>query len=107
MRNEEKYKTAEERGEAFELFCDSMHKKHISGPCPSCPAFGGPCAFNWLALECEDEKPLPCPFCGGNASVIEVMNYTAVAVRCDSCHATSGNYDTKAEAIAAWNRRVK
>ena len=48
-----------------------------------------------------------CPFCGGNASVIEVLNYDATAVRCNDCHAQSGNYDTKEDAIAAWNRRAK
>lgn len=108
MKNSEKYKTVEERASAFKRFCDDMHKKHISGPCPSCPAFGNQCAFRWLDLEAEEEKPLACPFCGGEAiAVFGPIDMEQHHIRCIKCYATSRLCDTKADAIAAWNRRVK
>lgn len=107
MTNQEKYKTAREREQAFVRFCG----QHT---CNSCPlderrkVYACGCTFGWLEMEAEEEvTPKPCPFCGGKASAIEVLNCYAIAVRCDNCHATSGNYDTKEEAITAWNRRAK
>lgn len=49
-----------------------------------------------------------CPFCGGRARVepvgawYETLKYK---VRCLECLASSANYDSREEAIAAWNRR--
>jgi len=112
MKNSEKYKTVEERASAFKRFCDDMHKKHISGPCPSCPAFGNQCAFRWLDLEAEEEKPQPCPFCGWDSIDIFETDFGQneepyqFAVKCKSCGALVSAED-KDDAIAAWNRRVK
>lgn len=50
----------------------------------------------------------PCPFCGGRAYLSERMN-GGYYVECESiggCLAESGKYDTKGQAIEAWNRRV-
>ena len=106
MTNGEKYKTSKERRLAFGQFCKS-HRE-----CEKCPIVGSSnespwgCMFTWLEMEAREEF-LRCPFCGGKASAIEVLNYDATAVRCNGCHASSGNYDTKEDAIAAWNRRAK
>jgi len=65
-KNSEVYKTAQERAEAFERFCYS---------CFNCPIpeelkdKDYKCAFAWLDLECYEEKPLPCPFCGGKINI--------------------------------------
>ena len=50
------------------------------------------------------EKLLPCPFCGGEASVWDKSRYD-ICVRCDSCDAQVEWQTTKEKAIAAWNRR--
>lgn len=54
------------------------------------------------------QKLKPCPFCGGRAYLSERMN-GGYYVECESingCLAESGNYDTKGQAIEAWNRRA-
>ena len=61
----------------------------------------------------------PCPFCGGEAEVIRStrsMCYEEYRVGCGKCGAMVKNFsnplwkvsyfDTEAEAIEAWNRRV-
>ena len=59
----------------------------------------------------EDLKP--CPFCGGEANVIDHYNDDgSVSVGCDNdtCLGFSGLgwlYKTEAEAIAAWNTRAE
>ena len=57
-----------------------------------------------------DTDLLPCPFCGGTASTwmgIDKYNNKCVwGVDCDICDCSlTGPYDTKDEAIEAWNRR--
>ena len=54
------------------------------------------------------EKLKPCPFCGGRAYLSERIS-GGYYVECESingCLAESGNYDTRGQAIEAWNRRV-
>ena len=64
------------------------------------------------------EKLKPCPFCGGEARVTDVIPprlYTkdvAYCVYCSSCDLLfgfdmdyGGEFATEAEAIEAWNRR--
>lgn len=51
-----------------------------------------------------------CPFCGGEARITEferIDNYKYYAA-CKNrrCRVTSDVYRTKAEATAAWNRRI-
>jgi len=45
-----------------------------------------------------------CPFCGGEAVMLEIGFYWWV--RCRSCEAESKLSNTEGEAITAWNRRV-
>lgn len=104
MTNEKKYKTPEERVEAFSKFC-------ISRKCDDCACAKqgrkgiSLCEFRWLALEAEEEEPLACPFCGGEA--IGVHERDGFSEHCKLCWAGTDVCNTKAEAIAAWNRRAK
>ncbi len=45
-----------------------------------------------------------CPFCGGEA---EIVGYTIFWVTCKECTAETKDFDTKEEAIEAWNRRAE
>ena len=48
-----------------------------------------------------------CPFCGGSDLWIDGGEYlNSFAVICTHCGGRIGYFDTKADAIAAWNRRV-
>ena len=55
----------------------------------------------------------PCPFCGGEAFVSECLyscepgRITTKVVECNGCHTTTFEYDTKEEAIEAWNNRTE
>ena len=56
------------------------------------------------------EELKPCPHCGGEAAVYTEDN-RLWAIRCmgqyvPSCWTESGLYHSRAEAIAAWNRRT-
>lgn len=103
MTNEERYQTPNERNKAFTKFCI----EHDCRDC-QCRNRGSNCRFVWLALEAE-EKPLPCPFCGGEAEVLEGYSVMpkGVFVQCKNCWAFVAGFKTKTDAIAAWNRRVK
>ena len=51
-------------------------------------------------------KLLPCPFCGGEARVVENNFRTdTYSVRCKNCYAESDRYHTQEEAIKQWNTR--
>jgi Lar family restriction alleviation protein len=57
----------------------------------------------------EPEPLQPCPFCGGKASVESetwTANNPAYWVRCFECGVSGVTGFTKADAIAAWNRRA-
>lgn len=107
MTNEQKYKTPEERAEAFSKFCC------ISRKCDDCAcAKQGKkgislCEFKWLTLEAEEEKPLPCPFCGSKDIKVIQATVSGYVATCNDCWAASRAETTKADAVAAWNRRAK
>lgn len=50
----------------------------------------------------EDLKP--CPFCGGKANAF--ICGRIFVVECESCGTSSDRFDTKDEAIEAWNGRT-
>lgn len=48
----------------------------------------------------------PCPFCGSrDVRVMQLSTMFRFFCACNSCHATTGEYVFKEEAIKAWNRR--
>lgn len=103
MTNGEKYKGAKERSRAFEAFCDA-----VDGDCDECPlrfterGLTYECLLKWLDLEAEDEKPLPCPFCGGECSI---DNNNIVYCRMSGCsYLGGGDGDSREKAISAHNR---
>ena len=50
------------------------------------------------------DKLMKCPVCGGEA---EIVGYKIFWVTCKECTAETKDFDTKEEAIEAWNRRVE
>lgn len=106
MKNKEKYQSAAERISAHEEFCE----KHICSDCPCNDT--NDCVFKWLELEVEEEriegekieeeKPLPCPFCGGETIVVGTQVFYVLCNDC--CGYVSQNESTKSSAIAAHNR---
>lgn len=60
-------------------------------------------------VEAVKTELLPCPFCGASSEALHVgvkgMSIVSY-VECQQCLASQSGYDTKDEAIAAWNTRV-
>ena len=116
--NEQKYKTPKERGKAFTEWC-SCHSS-----CRTCEvdkfthdSKGEGCQFHWLALEADEEKPDPCPFCGGKCSAETVKTKdletgevcSGISVLCYGKDGVGCGYQSKffveeADAISAHNR---
>lgn len=101
MKNFEKYKTADERAYAFMNFCNG------NSPCGKCKlnnvaATRPGCAYVWLDLDAEEEKPMECPYCG---SRMRGTGVTAKGIRlvC-ACGYSTGGYCTVDGAIASHNR---
>ena len=90
MTNEQKFTNAEERNAAYRAYITDFTK----------PIIG---QFEWLALEAEEEKPEPCPFCGGECRTV-VNQYEDHVVGCDNCCYCSREFNSDSEAIAAHNR---
>ena len=106
MTNEEKYKTVEERVKAFRNHCNP-----IVGNCGTRCRLSEPdksggydmlnCFAYWLTLEAEEEKPMPCPFCGAKCEVIGAINHR---VKCSECNYESTMDSDREKVIAAHNR---
>lgn len=101
MTNEQKYKTAEERYNAYIKYCGSRQCEVCALRDKRSEALT--CAFDWLSLEAEDEKPEPCPFCGRDTGTMARHFAGGFCVACE-CGYTSLFRETGAEAIAAHNR---
>lgn len=101
MKNEQKYKTPEERVEAFCKWC-------FNRTCESCKLKshnfdgGDGCKFYWLALEAEEDKPGPCPFCGSETEIVSSNN--TYQVSCVHCLYLSEGCTNEKSAIASHNR---
>lgn len=113
MKNSEKFKTAEERAKAFTKWCAEKQKTAIGKvakhECSDCPLDEHTpcCFFFWLDLEAEEEKPLPCPFCGSNTVVksnVTVRHVDNHLVECTNCQYRSEEKFDRDCAIAAHNR---
>ena len=67
-------------------------------------------ATNGIADADADGDLLPCPFCGGPAEVNRVpfigVEGDGLVATCNRCRAKTGYYNTRHEAITAWNRRA-
>lgn len=108
MTNGEKYKTAKERILAHKEWCDSHRFKSRNGVCPTKNCME--CVFNWLDLEDEEEKPMNCPFCGGDCIVEETIpsgHYYCQCISGKHCNYGSGRAESRDKAIAAHNRVYK
>jgi len=106
MKNFEKYKTAKTRTIAFMEWCGAH--VHAVG-CDRCPAYSKDfkikCVLAWLELEYEEEKPLPCPFCGSGCAVdVNFERRWLVGCSNNECLYLLPSFDYKSEAIAAHNR---
>lgn len=49
---------------------------------------------------------LPCPFCGGEAALMEFQVIPDPHIRCQECGAQTEDQHERGDAIAAWNRRA-
>ena len=90
MTNEQKFTNAEERNAAYRAYITDFTR----------PIIG---QFEWLDLEAEEEKPEPCPFCGGECRTV-VNQYEDRVAGCDNCCYCSREFNSDSEAIAAHNR---
>ena len=104
MTNEQKYKTAEERVNAF-----MAHRRYKAA---LVAAISNKFA-HWLALEAEEEKLEPCPFCGGDCSLGkdngDHLGNHEYWVDCEEqgCYYRSGNAQSASDAIAAHNHMAR
>lgn len=111
MTNSEKFKTVTERERGFLLFCN---KHNDDGLCVKCPLNNKAtkrlgCAYAWLDLEFEEEKPLPCPFCGSFIVVEEHERFRMYNATCNNytCRYQAPMCNSEAEAIAVHNSVCK
>lgn len=111
MKNFEKYKTAEGRVNAFSEWCADRQCNScvFSRMCGGCDerTVGIDVMAHWLDLEAEEEKPLPCPFCGSQGVYLHKSVNNFWYAECNSCCAKSAQNVSKERAIANYNRVAK
>lgn len=86
MKNFEKYKTVDERANAYEDFCFNHDCEDcpLNGTKPDCGQSRG--QFAWLELDADAEEPLPCPCCGNKMlHKHDVINDAKVWLSCGEC----------------------
>lgn len=93
MKNFEKYKTKNERMDAFEKYCET-HSEWFRAPS---------CAFAWLDLEVEEEKPMPCPYCGSEVGLVKTPDNFWQTI-CHACCAKSMMHANKEVVVRTHNR---
>lgn len=103
MKNFEKYKTAKERHEAFYKFCQGKTCDRCVLGCNHYKSAIS-CALEWIDLESEEEKPLPCPFCGKECSSSVCREDNCGVVACNYCGYRSSHTATREGAILNHNR---
>lgn len=98
MTNAEKFMTATERAKAYREYCEKVNN-------PVCVLL----PFHWLEQEAEEEKPLPCPFCGGESKVYTVNGMYYIKCSNYNCKVSVWTiaHESKHGVIATWNRRVR
>lgn len=112
MKNFEKYKTTKERVDAFRKFC-----KPVVWNCAKVCKVGNAnelggvdpmeCSSNWLDLEADELKPMPCPFCGKDCSFSICRGDNCGVVACNYCGYRSSHTATVEGAIMNHNRVCK
>lgn len=102
MTNGDKYRTSDDRFNAFDEHC-----KNCGGHNCSISMYVH-CVLNWLDLPATCEKTLPCPFCGGKCSCAFEYN-GRYRVKCDAsgCWYSSPLYMNMIDAIMHHNRVVR
>lgn len=93
MTNEQKFKSAPARREAYTQYVERCKKANLASMDE----------FVWLNLEYGDDELKPCPFCGGEAKILVGTERLAI---CTKCGANTESFEHEVDAIAAWNRRV-
>ena len=107
MLNQDKYKTPEERNNAFSEWCFSRDCKSCELKSHNSFDGGDGCRFYWLALEAEEEKLEPCFYCGNKYLAVTKDGNNLWSVSCTACLYESGHHADRDAAIAAHNRGAR
>lgn len=52
-----------------------------------------------------NDKLLPCPFCGGKATIVRSTFTDRYAVKCPTCGASLFSSSSNGKALCQWNKR--
>lgn len=81
--------------------CSSVIPRENAAICLNCDTL-----LSWDDVKFIELKP--CPFCGAKDENIKVKSdhFTRYYVLCKSCMVSTDHFETKKQAIEAWNRRA-